>query len=142
ERGRAPDAARVRLPAGRQPDRGDDQAGKLVVRRSVLRSGAGGRHALSAGTRGRTLPSRPRRGTDPAVQRRILEYLRARLPELRALARGPILLLYLRRVRASIVAMAAHVAFMTLLLEPLLRWLIPPPERPSGLLAIFSGPAP
>lgn len=76
------------------------------------------------------------------MQRRILEYLRARLPELRALARGPILLLYLRRVRASIVAMAAHVAFMTLLLEPLLRWLIPPPERPSGLLAIFSGPAP
>lgn len=73
--------------------------------------------------------------------RRWIDRIRGRLPELRALARGPIFLLYVQRVRAAIVAMAAHFAFMWFLLEPLLRWLMPPPERPSGLLGLFSGPA-
>ncbi|WP_373048005.1 serine/threonine-protein kinase [Vulgatibacter sp.] len=66
--------------------------------------------------------------------------LGARIPELRALLRWPIFVLYVQRVRASVIAMCAHLAFMTLLLEPLLAWLIPPPAQPSGLLAIFSGP--
>ena len=65
---------------------------------------------------------------------------RRRLPELRALARWPILKLYLTRVRASLVAMSVHVAFMTLVLEPGLKRLMPPPPKKTGLAAIFGGP--
>ena len=76
-----------------------------------------------------------------AVVRRWNDRIRGRVPELRALTRGPIFLLYVQRVRAAIIAMIAHLCFMWFLLEPLLRWLMPPPTRPGGLLGIFSGPA-
>ncbi len=65
---------------------------------------------------------------------------RRRLPEWRALTRGPVFKLYVTRVRAASIAMVSHIVFMTLILEPALAYLMPPPAKKTGLAAIFGGP--